>query len=99
MSTESDTPSKMKTYRKITILFADEEPAMSYTDESIAQTVLERCEEWREKMAASETELSLGAITPMQHVGVMAHLIEHHPLSPSYANAQDYSLKTIFLCE
>lgn len=89
----------MKTYRKITILFADEEPAMSYSDEKLAQTVLERCEEWREKMAASETEFSVGAITPMQHVGVMGHLIEHHPLSPSYANAQDYALKTVFLHE
>lgn len=89
----------IKTYRKITILFADEEPAQAYADEAIAQTVLERCEEWREKMAASETELSVGAITPMQHVGVMGHLIEHHPLSPSYANAQDYALKTVFLHE
>lgn len=89
----------MRTYRKITILFADEEPAQAYADETIAQTVLERCEEWREKMAASETELSVGAITPMQHVGVIGHLIEYHPLDPSYANAQDYSLKTVFLHE
>lgn len=90
---------KMRTYRKIHILFADEEPAMSYADEAIAQTVLERCEEWQEKMSEIETGQSIVAVTPAEFCDKLQAHKDAHPLHPCYANAKDYSLSAVFLHE
>ena len=90
---------KMGNYRKITILFADEEPAMAYSDEKLAQTVLERCEEWREKNAAIYYDCFFDRITASEyHDKEKAHK-DAHPLDPSYVNAQYYVLKTVLLYE
>ena len=89
----------MKTYRKITILFADEEPAMSYSDEKLAQTVLERCEEWQEEASAIYFDWMCDQITTREHYDKEKAHKNAHPLDPSYANAQDYALKTVFLHE
>lgn len=89
----------MRTYRKIHILFADEEPAMSYADEAIAQTVLERCEEWQEKMSEIETGQSIVAVTPAEFCDKIATLVSAHPISSALANTEDYALKTVFLYE
>ena len=89
----------MKTYRKITILFADEEPAMSYADEALAQTVLERCEEWQQKELEIGSDYVVEAITASQYWDKLLAHKDAHPLDPSYGNAQDYALKTVFLHE
>lgn len=89
----------MKNYRKITILFADEEPAMSYADESLAQTVLDRCEEWQDKEAELEIDYAVEAITACEYRDKWQAHKDAHPLDPSYADAQDYALKTVFLYE
>ena len=89
----------MKTYRKITILFADEEPAMSYSDEKLAQTVLERCEEWQEEASAIYFDWMCDQITYSEHYDKEKAHKDAHPLDPSYVNAQYYGLKTVFLHE
>ena len=89
----------MRAYRKITILFADEEPAMSYTDEALAQTVLERCEEWQQKELEIGSDYVVEAITACEYRDKLQAHKDAHPLDPSYSNAQDYALKTVFLCE
>ena len=89
----------MKTYRKITILFAGEEPAMSYTDEKLAQTVLDRCEEWQQKELEIGSDYVVEAITACEYRDKLLAHKDAHPLDPSYANAQDYALKTVFLHE
>lgn len=89
----------MKTYRKITILFADEEPAAAYTDEAIAQTVLERCEEWQQKELEIGSDYVVEAITATEYCDKLQAHKDAHPLDPSYANAQYYALKTVFLHE
>jgi hypothetical protein len=89
----------MKTYRKITILFADEEPAMSYSDEKLAQTVLERCEEWQQKELEIGSDYVVEAITASQYWDKLLAHKDAHPLDPSYGNAQDYGLKTVLLYE
>ena len=89
----------MKTYRKITILFAGEEPAMSYTDEKLAQTVLDRCEEWQQKELEIGSDYVVEAITACEYRDKLQAHKDAHPLDPSYANAQDYALKTVFLHE
>ena len=89
----------MKTYRKITILFADEEPAMSYSDEKLAQTVLERCEEWQQKELEIGSDYVVESITACEYRDKLQAHKDAHPLDPSYANAQDYALKTVFLHE
>ncbi len=89
----------MKTYRKITILFADEEPAAAYADETIAQTVLERCEEWHQKELEIGSDYIVESITACQYRDKLQAHADSHPLDPSYANAQDYALKTVFLHE
>ncbi len=89
----------MRTYRKITILFADEEPAMCYTDETLAQTVLERCEEWQQKELEIGSDYVVEAITACQYRDKLQAHKDAYPLDPSYANVQDYALKTVFLYE
>ena len=89
----------MKTYRKITILFADEEPAAAYSDETLAQTVLERCEEWWEKDAAIYHDWLFDRITASEHHDKEKAHKDAHPLDPSSANAQYYGLKTVLLYE
>ena len=88
-----------RTYRKIYILFADEEPAEAYADESLAQTVMARCEDWQRKLGETETAQSIGAITPAVFRDKMATLVSAHPISSTLANAEDYALKTVLLCE
>lgn len=90
---------KMKTYRKITILFADEEPAMSYTDETLAQTVLERCEEWQQKELEIGSDYVVEAINAYEYRDKKLAHNDAHPLDPSYVNAQYYGLKTVLLYE
>jgi len=87
----------MKTYRKITILFADEEPAAAYSDESIAQVMLERCEEWQQKDMEMHTYCLCDDVTPTEYRDKLQAHEDAHPLDPSYANAQDYGLKTVLL--
>lgn len=89
----------MKTYRKITILFADEEPAAAYTDEAIAHTVLERCEEWQQKELEIGSDYVVESITACQYRDKLQAHKDAHPLDPSYVNAQDYALKTVLLYE
>ena len=89
----------MKTYRKITILFADEEPVISYAYEALAQTVLERCEEWQQKELEIGSDYVVEAITACEYRDKLQAHKDAHPLDPSYANAQDYALKTVFLHE
>ncbi len=89
----------MRTYRKIHILFADEEPAAAYTDETIAQTVLERCEEWQQKELEIGSDYVVESITACQYRDKLQAHKDAHPLDPSYANAQDYALKTVLLYE
>jgi hypothetical protein len=89
----------MRTYRKITILFADEEPAMAYSDESIAQVMLERCEEWQQKELEIGSDYVVESITACEYRDKLQAHKDAHPLDPSYANAQDYALKTVFLYE
>jgi len=89
----------MKTYRKITILFADEEPAMAYSDGALAQTVLERCEEWQQKELEIGSDYVVEAITACEYRDKWQAHKDAHPLDPSYANAQNYALKTVFLHE
>ena len=89
----------MKTYRKIHIIFADEEPAMAYSDEKIAQTVLERCEEWQQKELEIGSDYVVEAITAYEYRDKKLAHNDAHPLDPSYVNAQDYALKTVFLHE
>ena len=89
----------MKTYRKIHILFADEEPAAAYSDEAIAQAVLERCEEWQQKELEISSDYVIEAINAYEYRDKKLAHNAAHPLDPSYANAQDYALKTVFLHE
>ena len=89
----------MRAYRKITILFADEEPAMAYSDEKLAQTVLERCEEWQEKELEIGSDYVVEAITACEYCDKLQAHKDAHPLDPSYSNAQDYALKTVYLYE
>jgi hypothetical protein len=89
----------MRTYRKITILFADEEPAMSYADEALAQSVLQRCEEWREKLSVISENFRQGLHDYVAHGDKCEAHFAAHPLEPSYGNAEDYALKTVLLCE
>ena len=89
----------MRTYRKITIIFADEEPAMSYADEALAQTVLERCEEWQQKELEIGSDYVVESITACEYRDKLQAHIDAHPLDWSYANAQDYALKTVYLYE
>lgn len=89
----------MKTYRKITILFADEEPAAAYSDETIAQTVLERCEEWQQKDMEMFAYCMCDEVTPTEYRDKLQAHADSHPLDPSYASAQYYALKTVFLHE
>ena len=88
----------MSTYRKITILFADEEPAQAYADEALAQTVLERCEEWQHEYAELEDAYHEGKITVLEKREKLTSLVEKHPLKINEF-AQDYALKTVFLHE
>jgi len=89
----------MKTYRKITILFADEEPAMAYSDGALAQTVLERCEEWQGKLSVISEDFAQGRHDYIAHGDKIEAHFSAYPLDPSYANVQDYALKTVFLYE
>lgn len=89
----------MKTYRKITILFADEEPAMSYADEALAQTVLERCEEWEQKAREIERLHEEGFDSQAVKRDKMEAHTSNHPIGAEHVNAQDYALKTVFLHE
>ena len=89
----------MKTYRKIHILFADEEPAQAYADETLAQTVLERCEEWQDKLFSIRYCHSIGLHNKKSHLDKIEAHHAAHPISSALANAQDYALKTVFLCE
>jgi len=89
----------MKTYRKIHILFADEEPAQAYSDEFLAQTVIKRCEEWQDKEAELEIDYAVEAITACEYRDKWQAHKDAHPLDPSYANCEDYALKTVFLHE
>ena len=89
----------MKTYRKITILFADEEPAMSYADDKLAQTVLERCEEWQQKLHVISEDFTQGRHDYIAHGDKIETHFSAHPLDPCYANAEYYALKTVFLHE
>ena len=89
----------MKTYRKIHIIFADEEPAMAYSDEKIAQTVLERCEEWQQKELEIGSDYVVEAITAYEYRDKLQSHADSHPLDPSYASAEYYALKTVFLHE
>ena len=89
----------MKTYRKIHIIFADEEPAMAYTDEALAQTVLERCEEWQQKELEIGNDYVVEAITACEYRDKLQAHKDANALDPSCANAQDYALKTVFLHE
>jgi hypothetical protein len=89
----------MKTYRKITILFADEEPAAAYSDESIAQVMLERCQEWQQKELEIGSDYVVETINACEYRDKKLAHNDAHPLDPSYANAQDYALKTVFLYE
>lgn len=89
----------MSTYRKIHILFADEEPAMCYADEALAQSVLERCEEWQQKELEIGSDYVVESITACQYRDKLQAHKDAHPLDPSHANAQYYGLKTVFLYE
>jgi hypothetical protein len=89
----------MRTYRKITILFADEEPAMAYSDESIAQVMLERCEEWQQKELEIGSDYVVESITACEYRDKLQAHNDTHPLDPSYVNAQYYGLKTVLLYE
>jgi hypothetical protein len=89
----------MRTYRKITILFADEEPVMAYSDEKLAQTVLERYEEWQQKELEIGSDYVVETITACEYCDKLQAHKDAHPLDPSYANAQDYALKTVYLYE
>lgn len=89
----------MKTNRKIYIIFADEEPAMAYSDEALAQTVLERCEEWQQKELEIGSDYVVEAITACEYRDKLQAHKDAHPLDPIYVNAQDYALKTVFLYE
>jgi hypothetical protein len=93
------TQNKMRTYRKITIIFADEEPAMSYTDEALAQSMLERCEEWQQKELEICGDWRWSGDHGCEYRDKLQAHEDAHPLDPSYSNAQDYALKTVFLCE
>lgn len=88
----------MRTYRKIHILFAGEEPAEAYSDEALAQTVIERCEEWQQEYAELEDAYHEGKITVVEKREKFASLVEKHPLKMDEF-AQDYALKTVFLYE
>ena len=89
----------MKTYRKIHILFADEEPAAAYSDESIAQVMLERCEEWQQKELEIGSDYVVEAINAYEYRDKKLAHKDAHPLDPSYVNAQYYGLKTVLLYE
>lgn len=89
----------MKTYRKITILFADEEPVISYAYEALAQTVLERCEEWQQKELEIGSDYIVGSITACEYRDKLQAHRDAHPLDPSYVKAQYYGLKTVPLYE
>jgi hypothetical protein len=90
---------KMSTYRKITILFADEEPAAAYSDKSIAQVMLERCEEWQQKELEISSDYVVEAINAYEYRDKKLAHNDAHPLDPSYVNAQYYALKTVYLYE
>jgi hypothetical protein len=89
----------MRTYRKITILFADEEPVMAYSDESIAQVMLERCQEWQQKELEISSDYVVEAINAYEYRDKKLAHNDTHPLDPSYVNAQYYGLKTVLLYE
>jgi hypothetical protein len=89
----------MKIYRTIHILFADEEPAMAYTDEVLAQTVLERCEEWQQKELEIGSDYVVEAINAYEYRDKLQAHKDAHPLDPCYASAEYYALKTVFLHE
>jgi len=89
----------MKTYRTIHILFADEEPAAAYSDESIAQVMLERCEEWQQKELEIGSGYVVEAINAYEYRDKKLAHNDAHPLDPSYVNAQYYGLKTVLLYE
>ena len=89
----------MKTYRTIHILFADEEPAAAYSDESIAQVMLERCEEWQQKELEICSDYVVEAITACEYRDKLQTHIDSHPLDPCYASAEYYGLKTVLLYE
>ena len=89
----------MKIYRKIHILFADEEPAAAYSDESIAQVMLERCEEWQQKELEIGNDYVVEAINAYEYRDKKLAHNDAHPLDPSYVNAQYYGLKTVLLYE
>ena len=85
----------MKTYRKITIIFADEEPAMAYSDEALAQTVLERCESWEIKAREIEQLHADGIDSAFVHQDKMEAHVYAHPIDIDYVTAKSYHLKTI----
>lgn len=89
----------MKTYRKIHILFADEEPAAAYSDESIAQVMLERCEEWQQKELEIGSDYVVEEINAYEYRDKLQAHKDAHPLDPSHANCADYALKTVLLHE